>query len=84
MTLFGDAAAQLAGIANQLLGWRPDEFWNSTPAELALAFQIPGADEGPDFAAIEALKQRFPDDAAQARPTNMNAAAPTMQANAPR
>src|SRR5436189_250567 len=32
---FVSAAAKLAGLAGALLGWRPDEFWNATPAELA-------------------------------------------------
>jgi uncharacterized phage protein (TIGR02216 family) len=81
VSTFGGAAAQLCNAAAIVLGWRPDEFWNSTPAELALALQAPGA-EGPDRATIHALRQRFPDDA-QTRPTNMKAAAPAMQANAP-
>ena len=29
------AARRLAGAAAQLLGWRPDDFWDATPAELA-------------------------------------------------
>lgn len=33
--MFSDAAARLAGLAGALLGWRPDEFWSATPAELA-------------------------------------------------
>jgi len=35
MADFAEAAARLAGAAGLLLGWRPDEFWRSTPAELA-------------------------------------------------
>ena len=38
---FGDGAAQLAGLTGRLLGWRPDEFWGATPAELA-AILSPG------------------------------------------
>ena len=58
---FGEASARLFNAAAVILGWRPDEFWNATPAELALAMQ-PSADlEGPDAATIEALRQRFPD-----------------------
>ena len=34
---FGPAALRLCGIAAQLLGWRPGEFWAATPAELATA-----------------------------------------------
>lgn len=63
MNRFGEAAARLAGAAGLLLGWRPDEYWNATPAELALALNG-GAEfgEAPDAARIEALRQRFPDD----------------------
>ena len=61
--LFGDAAARLSGAASLLLGWRPEEFWNATPAELALAMSFAGiAPEAPDKDAIEALRQRFPDE----------------------
>lgn len=60
---FGEAATRLVSAASLLLGWRPDEFWNSTPAELALALQAPsdGADV-PDSATIEELRRRFPDE----------------------
>jgi len=34
---FGEAALRWAGLAAQLLGWRPAEFWAATPAELATA-----------------------------------------------
>lgn len=61
MTCFGEAAARLCSIASQLLGWRPDEFWNATPAEMALALHLPGEGEVPDRATIDELKRRFPD-----------------------
>jgi len=32
---FGETAARLAGVAGLLFGWRPQEFWNVTPDELA-------------------------------------------------
>ena len=32
---FGDAATALCALAARGLGWRPQEFWNATPAELA-------------------------------------------------
>ena len=32
---FGPGAARLGGLAARLLGWRPDDFWRATPAELA-------------------------------------------------
>lgn len=31
---FGKAALHLSGMAAQLLGWRPAEFWQATPIEL--------------------------------------------------
>jgi len=34
MRRFAEGAGRLAGIAGWLLGWRPDEFWRATPAEL--------------------------------------------------
>jgi uncharacterized phage protein (TIGR02216 family) len=62
MDLFGEAAARLSGAATLLLGWRPTEFWEATPAELALALHAPHGADGPDVATIEALQRRFPDD----------------------
>lgn len=32
---FGEGARRLSALAARLLGWRPDEFWAATPAELA-------------------------------------------------
>jgi hypothetical protein len=59
---FGEAAARLCNAAAQLLGWRPNEFWDATPAELALALQAPEASaEPPDAETIARLKLRFPD-----------------------
>ena len=40
---FGAGAARLAGLAAQWLGWRPGEFWQATPAELASALAPPAA-----------------------------------------
>ena len=31
-------ALRLAGQIPRLLAWRPDDFWNATPAELAAIF----------------------------------------------
>lgn len=59
---FGDAVARLSGAAAQLLGWRPDEFWNATPAELAQALQLQDPATGLDRSAVEALQRRFPDE----------------------
>jgi hypothetical protein len=35
---FAAGAARLAGLVPRALGWRPGEFWNATPAELAAIF----------------------------------------------
>ena len=62
MSLFGEGAARLCGAASMILGWRPDEFWGATPAELTLALQaIEQAPDVPDPQAIEELRRRFPD-----------------------
>lgn len=42
---FGEGARRLSGLAARLLGWRPDEFWAATPAELA-AILAPDAPPG--------------------------------------
>ena len=37
---FAEGAARLAGLAPRVLGWRPDEFWRATPAELAAILAV--------------------------------------------
>ncbi|HVQ09371.1 MAG TPA: phage tail assembly chaperone [Allosphingosinicella sp.] len=61
--MFRDAAAWLAGIAGALLGWRPDEFWNATPAELAAVLGAMSGGTAPtaDADDLARLKERFPD-----------------------
>jgi uncharacterized phage protein (TIGR02216 family) len=59
---FGSGAARLCGAAALLLGWRPIEFWNATPAELAGAMMGGEAADGPDPEAVAALMRRFPDE----------------------
>ena len=61
--MFSDDAAKLAGLAGALLGWRPDEFWAATPAELAaiLAALSPESAAPPDPAIFARLKEQFPD-----------------------
>jgi hypothetical protein len=66
MTHFTQRAAQLAGVAGALAGWRPAEFWAATPAELetvlaALAGAASDAAPPPDAPTIAALKEMFPD-----------------------
>ena len=60
---FGQCAARLCGAAGLLLGWRPDDFWNATPAELGLALQPPGeGTEAVTAIALDELRRRFPDE----------------------
>jgi uncharacterized phage protein (TIGR02216 family) len=61
--VFSDAAARLAGIAGALLGWRPEEFWNATPAELAAVLGAMSGGTAPcaDGEDLARLKERFPD-----------------------
>ena len=60
---FGENAARLCGAASALLGWRPNEFWEATPAELACVLQpVTEAVELPDAEMLEQLRRRFPDD----------------------
>jgi hypothetical protein len=42
---FAAGAARLAGAVPRLLGWRPGDFWNATPAELAAIFTAPDQPE---------------------------------------
>ncbi len=63
---FTPTAARLAGLAGALLGWRPDEFWRATPAELttivdALRQRAPQSDP-PTQAAIAQLMEIYPDE----------------------
>lgn len=63
MERFSAAAARLAGFAGAILGWRPNEFWEATPAELAsiiaaLAGDAPAAASPRDLAR---LMEMFPD-----------------------
>jgi len=60
--MFAASAARLAGMAGALLGWRADEFWASTPAELAtvIAALVP-QDAGASGADLAKLMEMFPD-----------------------
>lgn len=61
--MFGQAAVRLAGFTAVVLGWRPDEFWNATPEELAviLAAHIQPENAPADRATLERLKETHPD-----------------------
>jgi len=43
---FGPGSLRLCAVAAQLLGWRPDEFWLATPAELFAALMPPDPQGG--------------------------------------
>lgn len=58
--MFGDSASTLAGHATVLLGWSPDTFWNSTPAELASVLRALVGD-APGGVDLGALMEMFPD-----------------------
>lgn len=57
---FGPQAARRFTLAARLLGWRPDEFWSATPAELAgaLAPIAAGPDEPLARTDLERLMER--------------------------
>ena len=42
---FAESAGRLAGVVPRVLGWRPGEFWDATPAELA-AILAPAHERG--------------------------------------
>jgi uncharacterized phage protein (TIGR02216 family) len=57
---FAERAAGLAGVAGAVLGWRPDEFWRATPAELAtvVAARAPAEDAPADRALLARLMEQ--------------------------
>ena len=61
--LFSERAGRLAGLAGALLGWRADEFWRATPAELAgvLRALCGEGEAGASAADVERLMGMFPD-----------------------
>jgi uncharacterized phage protein (TIGR02216 family) len=62
---FAEAARRLAGLAGVLLGWRPDDFWKATPAEMAavLAALAGDGDGGAvEPADLDRLMSMFPDE----------------------
>ena len=60
--LFAEAAGRLAGVAGALLGWRPDEFWRATPAELGVVLgALAPASEGLAADELARLQAMFPD-----------------------
>lgn len=61
--MFAQTAIRLAGLTAVLLGWRPDEFWAATPAELLviIAALMPDTADRADHTLIAQLKEQFPD-----------------------
>jgi len=61
--VFSDGAGRLAGLAGALIGWRPDEFWRATPAELAAILGALAGEGGPAASRddIARLMEMFPD-----------------------
>ncbi len=60
--LFSDSAGRLAGLAGALLGWRPEEFWRATPAELAAIVRaMIGDGDAAGSGDLARLKEMFPD-----------------------
>jgi uncharacterized phage protein (TIGR02216 family) len=52
----------MAGLAGALLGWRPEEFWKATPAELAAVLgALAGESESASAGDLERLMRMFPD-----------------------
>jgi uncharacterized phage protein (TIGR02216 family) len=62
--LFADTARRLAHMAAMALGWRPDEFWAATPADLvtALGLDVPATERPADTAMLQGLMERYPDE----------------------
>ena len=59
---FGDRAVKQFGAVALLLGWRPNEFWAATPAELAAVLgALSDGFEAPDRHELERLRAQFPD-----------------------
>jgi uncharacterized phage protein (TIGR02216 family) len=61
---FADGAERLAGLAAVLAGWRPDEFWRATPAELATILRTLGGGDASNALGsndLDRLKEMFPD-----------------------
>lgn len=60
---FAETALQLCGQCTLVLGWRPGEFWDATPAELGCVLNAVAAhtDTPPAPADMQKLMGLFPD-----------------------
>jgi Phage tail assembly chaperone protein, TAC len=61
--VFSANATRLSGMVCAVLGWRPDDFWASTPAELASVLEAlsPATEASGDANLLTRLKELFPD-----------------------
>ncbi len=62
--MIGTVALSLLGLMARVAGWRPEEFWAATPADVraVLAGWVEaGSDAGFDGASLAALMEQFPD-----------------------
>ncbi|WP_156254364.1 phage tail assembly chaperone [Sandarakinorhabdus oryzae] len=61
--MFADAARHAAHVAARVLGWRPEEFWAATPAELvtALGLDAARANAPVDAGLLAGLMEQYPD-----------------------
>lgn len=58
---FAQAALALCALAARTLGWRPDQFWRATPADLAAALGLLSpvpAGEGLDRTTLNRLMEQ--------------------------
>ena len=60
---FAENATRLSGHCAWVLGWRPGDFWNATPCELASILNVVTAECGTPPAAtdLKKLMELFPD-----------------------
>ena len=58
---FGAVAIDLLGVMARVFGWRPDEFWTATPADLAAVLGRQEGAGGVDRAALTAMMEACPD-----------------------
>lgn len=61
---FGPGAAALLALMARVAGWRPDEFWAATPADVAMVLNgWADADDaaGVERCALAAMMEQFPD-----------------------
>ncbi|MVZ97781.1 phage tail assembly chaperone [Sphingorhabdus sp. IMCC26285] len=60
---FSHNALQIFAQCVWILGWRPHDFWDATPGELASIFSVGAAftETPPDSAALHTLMELFPD-----------------------